>query len=461
MGWYEVIHREKGGETAGLAALRRIAGIPGSWRAQLWLARNELQSGHIQAALDLYRICIDAAGQPVPVDLLMQMSGDLGKAGHLPEILAMVKPHFNAAVHGLQVGNNLIKAHLDLSQLDDAHKVLEQLYAQKRPDWAQALGFWDTEIAKARVAANNAQAIEPPQVEMAACYGPVWLDYDSPAGELFGARPVEQTMISLLGSTAEVAGRPDHIQHQLADPPGRLSRALPLFLSEQLALRAGVFTQTLVPWINRPVSGFVLGGSPWSDEDAARYCEGSERMSKYVVITHLRAQSDLWTLQLRLVRVADRKCLATGSESCSMEQPGAAVLALARQLLDAISREEKLGLRPSPPGYALPPKEHFPVYLLRLEQLLAVRLARMDEVPSQFLNGEREIAAGNLQQCLDYPTSVNARLLLARTLLSMKKACPQVVPEYKARVELLQKDKPLAQPAHKVIQEMLNEAFAG
>ena len=50
----------------------------------------------------------------------MQISGDLGNAAHLPELLQLVEPHFVAEVHGLPVGNNLIKAHLDLGQLDAA-----------------------------------------------------------------------------------------------------------------------------------------------------------------------------------------------------------------------------------------------------------------------------------------------------------------------------------------------------
>ena len=64
MGWYEAIHRERGGKDAGgLEALRRIAAIPSSWRAQLWLARAELESRNVDAALSLYE------------QALMQISG--------------------------------------------------------------------------------------------------------------------------------------------------------------------------------------------------------------------------------------------------------------------------------------------------------------------------------------------------------------------------------------------------
>ena len=80
LGWYEVIHREHGGETSGLEALRKVAAIPGSWRSQLWLARAELKKKNLNGALVLYREGLAHAGKPVPTDLLMQMSGDLGNA---------------------------------------------------------------------------------------------------------------------------------------------------------------------------------------------------------------------------------------------------------------------------------------------------------------------------------------------------------------------------------------------
>lgn len=114
LSWYLAIHRDRGGGTAYEAACRRVAGLPGSWRPQLWLGREALQRKDLPAALSLYEESLSRAGQPAPSDLLMQMSGDLGNAGHVNEIIALIAPRFDAAQHGLEVGNNLIKANLDL-----------------------------------------------------------------------------------------------------------------------------------------------------------------------------------------------------------------------------------------------------------------------------------------------------------------------------------------------------------
>jgi len=71
----------KGGQQAVLAAYARAATFPGSWRPQLWLAREALARGDLLGAKALYEEALGRA-QPVPADLLMQLSGDLGNRGH-------------------------------------------------------------------------------------------------------------------------------------------------------------------------------------------------------------------------------------------------------------------------------------------------------------------------------------------------------------------------------------------
>jgi hypothetical protein len=78
--------------------------------------------------------------------------------------------------------------------------------------------------------------------------------------------------------------------------------------------------------------------------------------------------------------------------------------------------------------------------LLRLEQLLAVRSSTIDGVRSSFLSGEREIINGNLQLCLACPNNVSTRLMLVQTLSGLKKVRPDILPEFKDKLNLLQKE---------------------
>lgn len=459
-GWYEAIHRERGGEEAGLAAMRRVAALPGSWRAQLGLARAALESKDLEAALALYRESLSRAPRPAPGDLLMQISGDLGNAGHLPEILQLVEPHFDPATHGLQVGNNLIKAHLDLGQSDAARRTVNQLYALQRPDWKEHLSFWDTELAKAHLGLAPPEAPQSIQVAMLSIQGPVWLKAESPAADLFPAKSPDGPTLCFLGSTAEIATNSKRVQRQLSDAPGRLSRAVPLFLAESVEFGSNARVQTLVPWIVGDTPGFVLGGAPWTDEDAANYARQGQTKSDFAVVTHLKPHVDPWTLELRLIRTIDGKCVGTLETSFPMARPEEGLPGLARQLLALLAQQADVESVAAPRTYQIPGGPDFAYYLLRLEQLLAVRCGSMDGVPPAFLSGEREILEGNLQLCLAHPENLTVRILLAQTLLAMKRARPDIPPEFAERVALLQKEHPLTEPAQGVLHRLFNEALA-
>src|SRR5262249_7566733 len=145
----------------------------------------------------LYREALSRAGKPVPAPLLLQMSGDLGSAGHLPEILQLVEPHFVPAEHGLMVANNLVKANLDLGRHDVARRIVDQLYAFKRPDWRQNLAFWDAEIAKARLSIAN-QSKGPVQPSLLTIEGPIWLQANSAEARFFPVKTPEKVSVAFM-----------------------------------------------------------------------------------------------------------------------------------------------------------------------------------------------------------------------------------------------------------------------
>jgi tetratricopeptide (TPR) repeat protein len=146
--WYAVIGYEQGGESARIDRWKQVAAFPASWRAQLWLARAALQNGEKPKAMELYQESISRASSVPPADLLMQMTGDLGGHGHLAELVELTVSHFSPEVHGLQVGNNLIKAHLGLRQNREARAVLNRLRMLNQPPWKPTLEYWESELRK-------------------------------------------------------------------------------------------------------------------------------------------------------------------------------------------------------------------------------------------------------------------------------------------------------------------------
>lgn len=454
--WYLAAQRERGGPAAEVDAMHRIAALPGSWRAQLWLARVALASGDRDQALALYRESLSRVEGPVPPLLLEQMSGDLGTQGMLRELVDLTAPLFDAARHGVMVGNNLMKAYLDLGEPESARAVLERLHAAQRPDWAQALGFWEREIARAGL-----QPVEMPEeghlpMALLRVEGPVWTAARPVPGLLPDTTP-NGPSVCFLGSTAEQSEDGAALEHQLSDPAGRLSRSLPLFLSEQAFLATTARTQTIVPWVMLGSGAFGLGGQPWSDEDAVQYAGPGQ---DYVVVTHLRAVRDPWTVQLRLVRTRDAVCVGTLGAALDSQAPADGVRRLADRLLALLREQAGVDARTPPPLYEVPPGGWLTSYLVRLEQLLAVRCFSMEGADAGALSGTREMIAGNLQLCLDNPRNAATRLLLVQTVRGLSTPHASAVQEFAGRISLLQREHPLPPEAHEVVQQLLDEALA-
>lgn len=460
LNWYVAIQRERGGEAAALAALRRIAGLPRSWRARLWLAREALERKDPAAAETLYTEALALAGSPVPVDLVMQMSGDLGNHGYLTELIRLTAPHFDPAVHGLGVGNNLIKAYFDLGCLEDAERILNRLFAQKRPDWRQTLDYWDTELAKARVALQG-QAPPDQQISMAlfSIEGPLWMRDGSPFVVLLAEKPPAALRIAFFGTTALLAEKPARPGVQLSDASGRLTRAVPLLLAEPIHLATAASGYTLIPWVQG--RGFALFGVPYEDSALCELAgKAGDNAPDFIVGVTLEATKPLWQILLRLIRPADGRRLAEASIEIDPENPGLAVNPLVETTVNMLAAHT--GLRPSrvPAWYQRPAGADAADYLLRLEQQLALACAYYDEPPGTGLSREREMLDGALQLCLRHPANPTVRMVLAQMLRCMKKVRPGILAEYKYKVNLLQREYPLAGEIGSLVQAAITESFA-
>lgn len=452
--WCEAIYREGGGREAGIQALRRMSAIPGSWRADLWLARLALESKNLREAEAHYKKALTNASTPPPADLLMQLSGDLGKAGYLEALLGWTRPHYSLEHHGLQVGNNLLKAYVDSGQLDQASELLQRLYGQNRPDWKPTLSFWDTEIAKARAAATPVEPEGQLSATLLMTEGPIWLPEGSPAVQLMTRPDPTPFSVAFLGGTAETGSSATAPVHQFTDGPGRLSRALPLFLAEHLFFGLGASVHTLSPWLLGAHPEFILSGVAWSDEEAAGHALQVKPPADYVVITHLKTAAEPWVVDLRLVQTQNHRCLHHETVQFQSCEPYPTLPRLAENLAIALASIRSTPRR-SPAHYGVPSGPNFISYLVRLEQLLAVRCSALENVSANFLSGERDILDGSLHLCLAYPKSASLRILLLQTCLSMKRLRPDIAQEYLGKLEMLQREHPLPEREKAVAEAFL------
>ena len=452
--WFLSLANERRGERGVQAALRALAAIPGSWRARLWMARAALEKQDAAEALRLYDEALELAPTPTPTDLLMQLSGDLGNHGQLVELLERAAPRFVPAEHGLVVGINLIKANVDLGRLDHARELVDRLYALERPDWQQALSYWEAEIATARASSPAATPAPVPTITMVKLTGPIWLGLSQSGAELCSPKDEQAVVVGFLGGTASQgdAGPP---RLQRADAAGRITRALSLFLSEQFHLRSDGSGVVLQPFVQGSSGGLVLAGQPWRAEAAAEHARQCEPPADYVVVTHLDLTGKTPTLSLRLVRTIDGTVLESCEAHVDLQRPEAAFMLLAERTLASLSQRAGIERCDAPAWYQVPAGELFADYQLRLEQLLAATACQLDGSRRDFLSGEREMVAGDLELCLREPENATTRLLLFALLGRLQAIHPQVVAEYRGKVERLQTEHPLPE----LVQGLLDELW--
>lgn len=462
LAWFETIHREKGGEGGALKALRKVAKLPGSWLALFGLAKFALSSRMHDEAMGLYVEALKIAPDPVPANAMIQMTGELGLHGHLVEMLDLAEQHFRIEAHGIEVANNILTAMLDLGQVEEARALLEALYMQSRPDWQQSLGFWDAEIAKINVSTKNPVAVSNLNIAMLVISGPVWMQAESPASEIF---PVKQDWIQrvafLGGSVAGKLKNAETTEYQLSDMRGRLSRAIPLFLAEQVNFCSDLSGQAMIAWIVNEEGSFAVTANPWEDDQAADIARGGEFVNDYVITTHMVCEDDPWLVQARLVRTIDSVCLGSFEVEVSGQDPSKGVLKIARRAKELLARTTELELVEPAAGYRLPKGKDFARYLLRLEQMLAVRCVAMhaNNGGEIALSDPREILDGNLRQCLAYPESLSLRVLMAHTFLMMKRIFPEILPEFKEKLARFGAEYPLPEPGEGVMDRIFDVVF--
>ena len=442
--WFGAIAQEQGGDVAAKAALERIRVLSGSWRAQLFLARAELAQGNLAGAKALYQEALANVAQPVPADLLMQMSGDLGTGGHLAELLELTAPNFVPEMHGLPVGANLIKALVDTNNLQDAARVTSALGAFNRPDWAQALGFWNQTITQ------RLGGLAPQQpgitIGMLRVDGPIWLPPNSPVRPLFGAKP-EGPSVTFLGGSAEtpVEEGADPANIQIPDALGRMTRALPLYLAEQVDMRTAAAGRAMIPWAvpqqQGAPGGFVVSSARWPDETARQSVQDPANLSDYVVTVHVDAEVTPWEASLVFIRSSDGTRIGELQVDFTPEDLFESLPKLADEVVELLS---SFGSTQTPAQYQIPQGDQFAGYLLRLEQLLAVRCAGMEGVGPNFLTGEKDILEGNLAQCEAAPSSIPVRVLLVETMGSVARIRPEAVQSVQDAYVQLQQQHPIA-----------------
>jgi hypothetical protein len=373
---------------------------------------------------------------PVPADALMQISGDLGNRGHLALLLDLCGPRFDLALHGLQVGNNLIKANLELGRTTDARRIVEQLYAQQRPDWREALMDWEQRIddAEKRYGPVEGQI----KIALLALDQPLWayglLGFEA----LLPVKRAHTSRVTFICGTCERAGpKATQAYVQRSEALGQVTRTFPLYLAEEVYLRTSA--QTRVLFTVAEGGGFALLGAPWELEQLTN----ANIEADVVVLLHVDAQSSPWDMRFSLYLTSTKSIVTSWSISFTAEKPLPAVNAALERLLDelaAIFDEQPCG---EPSVLQWLPEDDLTRYVSCLESALTLATVNTFESERPAVWGERALVDGLIDLAVTMPGSIRSRLLLLNSVEKEARRRPDIVREYVEKLALLQQRHPL------------------
>jgi hypothetical protein len=430
LNWLIGVANAKGGQEAVLAAYARAATLPGSWRAQLWLARYALERGEVPQATRLYEEAL-ARAQPAPGDLLMQMSGDLGNNNQTELLVRLTQPRFDLAAHGLSVGNNLMRAYIDLGLLSEARKLLEQLYSQQRPDWREHLIAWEQKLDDAQKRYGEVTA--PLDIMLMKLEQPVWARGVLGFENVLPAKTATAPRVHFICGSGEAH---EDIGSKIITQPtndlGRLARALPMFMAEEVYLRTNARAAFLLPWMKQ--GGFILSAKPWT----RAFLPPDHSPPDLLVFLHVDARETPWLLKVTIENMQRDATPVAFESAFSLQTAGHDVLTLLYDLIPRLTILLALKREESSSALGTPPAELLPGYITGIEQALAVGLAARQPATESFLHQERAIFDHLFDVALQGADQLRPRMLLVNALENETRRRPDIVREYLEKLSLLQ-----------------------
>ena len=152
---------------------------------------------------------------------------------------------------------------------------------------------------------------------------------------------------------------------------GRIARALPMFLAEEIYLRTNARTAFLLPWMKQ--GGFILSAKPWT----RAFLPPDHTPPDLIVYLHVDARTVAVVAQgahrKRAARSPLRWC---SSRRSRWKPPGHDALTLLYDLIPRLTILLALRREESNSALGTPPAELLPGYLAAIEQALADRSRR-------------------------------------------------------------------------------------
>jgi tetratricopeptide (TPR) repeat protein len=401
------------------AYLRALAEHHDAWRPQLLLGQRAIQAGQREEGL----VWFDHALRQVPhgADVMLVISGELGKQGLLNDLVQRVAPLYDERRDDIRVGYNLLQAYVDLGDASTGLALLERLFALGQPAFAQHLQHYaktfDDMTKQAPKVLNRV-----PDISMVQMALPPWLLSMHDMEWAAPTRNQDRPRVMLLPLAAVDESPESVVRSGREDARGRLSRALPLFLLEQLTYCSDVNVALNLPVVDG--HGLVLFGGPVEDEQLAHWAQDAD-LAVEGEVSHL---DEGFKIICRLRRLSDLSTLKRVERHVNEQDAGDGLIALSGEILTAIGAAVSTTIEPRVPMYTLP-TTHANEYLSALGQCLALTLASSAHTRDS-LYGERNIYGWLQSLAVSLPGNEPAQFMYFTALAKGRRLNSPIVGEF-------------------------------
>lgn len=420
--WWATLAKEERGDAGFVAALEEIANVPGAWRPHLWLARERLKAGDRPAALALYERVLATADERS--DVMTMITGDLGSAGALEELVRLAAPRYVPERHGPNAGLNVVRAYKQLGRTDEARALVRRLQTMNWPPFAGPLAALEAEI----VAASPPQAPQAaPEIAVYVFERPLWTSGLFEPDWMFRRRDTDEPAICFVTFANETL-KAEAAHVRLSEARGRLTRSLPLYLAESIGL--GYRVQSSALMLVSPLHGPAVFGQPL-EQRALEARLPAHPGHRIVVAGSLVADGiRLYVWEAGHSDITD--VLDVGGR---FDELGVLVAATEKAMIANLERRG-LSLRSRPPAfYQAPSADLLTGYTLALEQLFYQLLAASDIVSPKSLWNERGFFETYFNLVDAWPGAPeSARLIAVCGALAAVKYHSAIVAPYRAIV---------------------------
>lgn len=420
LGWRLAVLGEAQGEAPARAYLINLAARADAWYPQLLLGQGAIRAGQREDGLAWFDQALARA--PHGSGLMLTVTGELGRQGLLNDAVQRIAPLYDERRDDIRVGYNLLQAYLELGDAITGRALLDRLFALGQPAYAEQLQHFAKAFDEL-IAEPPKPLHHEPQIQLMQLDLPPWLLGMYDMAWAAPARGANRPRIALLPLAATGESLGGHGRTGREDERGRLSRALPLLLLEQL-----VYGSDLEATMNLPVAdghNLVLFSRAVGDEEL----EFLAREFAFAVdgeITALEAQRFRITYRLR--KLDDFAIVQQVEREFDEAEAGDALIAITGAILSALGAATASVIEPRVPMYALP-TACTSQYVSALGQVLSLTLVCLANARDT-LFGERNIYGWVQSLAVALPDNDPAQFMYFTALAKGRRMGSPIVDEF-------------------------------